>query len=294
MLQQTTVAHATPYFEAFTTRWPDVAALAAAPDTDVMSAWAGLGYYARARNLLACARVVAARGGFPQTEFELRTLPGIGPYTAGAIAALAFDQPAAAIDGNVERVFARVLAFEGEWKAAKIEIARTVRSLVPASRPGAFAEALMDLGATVCTPRAPNCAVCPIQKFCAGFASGSPTRFPIKPPKAARPQRFGTAYVLLDRGDVWLMRRPAEGLLGGMLALPSSAWLEVARVEPPPINADWQRVSEVRHVFTHFDLKLEVQSAQLDGPRPKGEWTRAKDAKGLPSVFAKALRAALN
>jgi A/G-specific adenine glycosylase len=207
MLQQTTVPHAAPYFERFTARWPTVQKLAAAKDDEVMQAWAGLGYYARARNLLKCAREVSARGGFPATEAELRTLPGIGPYTAGAIAALAFGEPAPAIDGNAERVFARLLATSEPWPVAKKLIGALARELVPANRPGDFAEALMDLGATICLPRSPNCAACPLVRHCAANSESAPERYPVKPVKEARPVRHGTAYVLRRAGHVWLVRR---------------------------------------------------------------------------------------
>lgn len=291
MLQQTTVPHAAPYFEAFTRRWPSVEALAEAGDEEVMAAWAGLGYYARARNLLKCAREVAARGGFPETSAGLQALPGIGPYTAGAIAAIAFGEQAAAVDGNVDRVFARLLALKGDWAAAKKKIAAEVAALVPAKRPGDFAEALMDLGATLCTPSAPACALCPLTEFCAARAEGTPERYPVKPPKAVKPVRHGHAFVLMKAGKVWLVRRPPQGLLGGMAALPSGEWREAGWPElDPPLKADWQEAGEVRHVFTHFALKLRVWQAEgRRGTAGGGEWVDADGETGLPTVFAKAL-----
>ena len=295
MLQQTTIPHGTPYFLRFIGRWPTIEALAAAEDEDVMAAWAGLGYYARARNLLKCAREVAARGSFPQTEAELKKLPGVGPYTAGAIAALAFGQPAAAVDGNVERVFSRLLAMTGDWKSEKKRIAETVRRLVPADRPGVFAEALMDLGATLCTPTKPNCMLCPLSNLCAGRASGEPERFPIKPAKTPKPARRGRAFLLFDEGDVWLTRLPPKGLLGGMLALPSDGWREETFDPSRPFPAQaksWNNIGEVRHVFTHFSLTLEVWRGELQGPRPDGNWVPLPDVEGLPSVFKKALKLA--
>jgi len=291
MLQQTTVPHAAPYYEAFTRRWPTVEALAAASDDAVMSAWAGLGYYARARNLLKCAREVAARGGFPETESELRTLPGIGAYTAGAVAAIAFNQPAAAVDGNVDRVFARLMALKEDWVAAKKRIAAQVSALVPDDRPGDFAEALMDLGATVCTPTSPACGRCPVSGLCAARAEGTPERYPIKPAKTARPTRHGHAWVMQRAGKVWLVRRPPSGLLGGMLALPGSDWTEGALPEPAlPSGPDWRELGEVRHVFTHFSLRLTVWQAEMASePEGEGDWVSLETAAGLPTVFAKAL-----
>jgi A/G-specific adenine glycosylase len=289
MLQQTTVPHAAPYFETFTTRWPTVEALAAARDEDVMQAWAGLGYYARARNLLKCAREVAALGGFPRTEAGLRALPGIGPYTAGAIAALAFGERTPAVDGNAERVFARLLAMTEAWPDAKKRIGTIVRDLVPADRPGDFAEALMDLGATVCTPKSPNCALCPLAELCCARAEGNPERYPVKPEKVALPVRHGSAYVLTRKGKVWLVRREPSGLLGGMLALPTSEWRETRAPDAPPLDADWTEAGDVRHVFTHFSLHLKVWTAEARGKDlPDGFWAGLDQVAGLPTVFSKA------
>ncbi len=290
MLQQTTVPHAARYFAEFTRRWPTVEALAEAEDADVMAAWAGLGYYARARNLLKCAREVAALGAFPETEADLLKLPGIGPYTAGAIAAIAFDQRAAAVDGNVDRVFARLLALKGEWKAEKKVVAETVRELVPNMRSGEFAEALMDLGATICTPKSPNCLICPLSELCMARAEGDPDRYPVKPAKLKKPTRRGAAFVLIDGGEVLLERRPNKGLLGGMVGLPGSVWAEDgdAGVAKAPAEADWREIGEVRHVFTHFSLELTVWRADLNGERPDGLWTPLGEVSGLPSVFGKA------
>jgi len=294
MLQQTTIPHGTPYFYAFTQRWPTVEALANSRDEEVMTAWAGLGYYARARNLLKCAREVTAMGGFPETEAALVKLPGIGPYTAGAIAAIAFDQQAAAVDGNVDRVFSRLLALKGEWGAEKKVIATKVRALVPAKRPGEFAEALMDLGATICTPTRPNCLICPLADMCAARAEGEPETYPRKPAKASTPVRYGMAYVLLEGNEIMLVRRPDKGLLGGMLALPGTEWPKTGiPEEAPPIEADWETIGEVRHVFTHFALVLTLKKARVKAKRPDGVWTPIRDVEGLPSVFAKAFRLAL-
>ncbi len=291
MLQQTTVPHATRYYLAFTTRWPTVQQLAAAKDEDVMAAWAGLGYYARARNLLKCAREVTALSAWPDTVEGLRKLPGIGPYTAGAVAALAFGQRAAAVDGNVDRVFARLMALKGDWKAEKLRLKTMVEALVPAGRPAEFAEALMDLGATVCTPKSPNCLICPLRKMCAASAEGQPARYPIKPKKKAVPTRYGHLYVAMDaNGGILTERRPDKGLLGGMLGLPTSDWTERKRGDPDfPLDADWEEAGTVRHVFTHFALDLTVWRADVDGDQ--GWMARDEVADGLPSVFAKGVRA---
>lgn len=298
MLQQTTIAHATRYFEDFTRRWPTVEALASAPDEEVMHAWAGLGYYARARNLLKCAREVSERGEFPQNSSQLLKLPGIGPYTAGAVAAIAFGERAAAVDGNVERVMARILAADEPWSEAKTRIRETVAELVPDDRPGEFAEALMDLGATVCTPKAPNCLLCPLSELCRARADGTPERYPIKPKRAAKPVRKGAALVLVQGDAVKLVRRPPRGLLGGMLALPTTEWREEGEPDAAGLAADHgaapgslSELGEVRHVFTHFELYLSVWRAEA-GPSASGDWTPLAEADGLPSVFAKALAVA--
>ena len=290
MLQQTTVPHATPYFLSFLQRWPTVGALAAAPDAEVMAAWAGLGYYARARNLLACARAVSADhdGVFPDTEVGLLALPGVGAYTAAAVAAIAFDRAANVVDGNVERVMARLFAVETPLPAARPELKRLAASLIADDRPGDWPQALMDLGATVCRPRTPLCEVCPLTAWCAGFAGGNPERYPLKTKKADRPRRFGTAFVLFDaRGRVALVTRPDRGLLGGMLGLPSSDWGEPDAAMPPPVAADWQPAGTVTHVFTHFALTLTVQTAAGQGDFV---WMAPEQALAdLPTVFRKAL-----
>lgn len=289
MLQQTTVPHAARYFEVFTDRWPSVADLAAAADEEIMAAWAGLGYYARARNLLKCAREVVARRGWPTSVDGLRELPGIGPYTAGAIGALAFDCRASAVDGNVERVFARLLAADGDWKQEKRRIRNLVDWLVPKDRPAEFAEGVMDLGAMICTPRRPNCAACPLHALCAAREQGEQERYPVKPKKKVRPHRFGHVFVLIGEGQTVLTeRREASGLLGGMLGLPGSDWVEGKLPEMCfPVEADWQDVGRVRHVFTHFSLELTVWRAIGAGEAVFTPIDKAAEA--LPSVFAKAL-----
>ena len=294
MLQQTTTPHATPYFQAFTTRWPTVRDLAAAEDGDVMAAWAGLGYYARARNLLACARAVSNDHGgvFPDTEAGLLALPGVGAYTAAAVAAIAFGRPANVVDGNVERVMARLFAVETPLPAAKPGLKRLAGSLVAGDRPGDWAQALMDLGATVCRPGKPLCDRCPLTAWCAAYASGTPERYPLKFAKADRPRRRGVVWVLRDgEGRVALVRRPDKGLLGGMLGLPTSDWSATAADIPPPAPAEWRDVGAVEHVFTHFALTLEVRVATGQGDFL---WRAPDEARAsLPTVFRKALDRAL-
>ena len=293
MLQQTTVPHAAPYFERFTTRWPTVADLAAVEDADLMAAWAGLGYYARARNLLACARAVAAEYGgvFPQTEAELLALPGVGAYTAAAVAAIAFDQPANVVDGNVERVMSRLFAVETPLPAARPELRRLAALFVDEHRPGDWAQALMDLGSGVCRPRSPLCDQCPLAFGCEARKTGTPERYPLKTKKAERPHRRGHAFVLRDgAGRVALVRRPDKGLLGGMAGLPTSDW-GAAPEFAPPVDADWRAAGSVEHVFTHFSLTLEVHVATGEGDFL---WTPEDEAaKALPTVFRKALERGL-
>ena len=280
MLQQTTVAAVRPYFEAFTARWPTVEALAAAPEAEVMAAWAGLGYYARARNLIACARTVAnALGGqFPDTEEGLRELPGIGRYTAAAIAAIAFGRRAVVVDANVERVVSRLFAVEEALPGARETLYRLADGLTPEEGAGDFAQAMMDLGSAICTPRSPACPRCPLAAHCEARAAGDPERFPVKARKAPRPRRTGTAYWLEHDGHVLLTRRPAKGLLGGMLALP----------EEPPADATWTEAGAVDHVFTHFALTMRLLCAEAEAA-PEGIWhpvDRLEEA-GLPTLFAR-------
>lgn len=288
MLQQTTVAAVRAYFHRFTARWPTVSDLAAAPDAEVMAEWAGLGYYARARNLLKCARVVAGElgGRFPQTASELRQLPGIGPYTAAAIAAIAFDEPAVVVDGNVERVVARLWAVQTPLPGAKPELTELAGRLTPAARPGDHAQAMMDLGATICTPRNLACAICPVRNWCAAQPLGIAAELPRKAPKAEKPTRLGLAYVAVNAaGDVLLERRPEKGLLGGMIGFPGSDWGDNP-TPAPPLPAGWREApSEVRHTFTHFHLRLRVLVARVEGP---GFTSRANFAPAaLPTVMRK-------
>ncbi len=296
MLQQTTVAAVREYFLRFTERWPDVRALASAKDEDVMAQWAGLGYYARARNLLKCARAVVTDhdGQFPDTEEALLTLPGIGPYTAAAVASIAFDQQATVVDGNVERVMARLYDVHTPLPTAKKELTDLAAILTPPKRPGDYAQAVMDLGATICTPRNPACGICPWRTPCQARLAGTAAELPKKLPKKKKPVRFGTAYVArrVD-GALLLERRPDKGLLGGMLGWPGSEWAEDDT--PPhdaPIRAEWKTLNtEARHTFTHFHLRLKVQTALVPMDRhPKtGEFITADQfaADDLPSVMRK-------
>lgn len=297
MLQQTTVAAVGRYYGRFLALWPTVADLAAAPLEAVLVEWAGLGYYARARNLHACAVAVVEGhdGRFPQTAAELLTLPGIGPYTAAAIAAIASDEPIAVIDGNVDRVLARYLALPVPVREAKDRIRSAVQASVPA-RSGDFAQALMDLGATICTPRIANCLICPLADGCAGRRL-DPLAFPVRAEKPERPTRYGHAFIMRDAsGGVFLRRRPDKGLLARMTEPPVSDWIG-ARASPTfPVQADWRHHGQIVHVFTHFRLELDIWSAAVADPwlLADGWWSdpAALDAEALPSVFRKALAAA--
>jgi A/G-specific adenine glycosylase len=304
MLQQTTVAAVGPYYESFLRRFPDVQALASAPTEAVMHAWAGLGYYARARNLHACAREVTALGAFPRSIEGLRALPGIGPYTASAIAAIAFNIPAVPIDGNVERVAARLFAIAAPLPGAKPAIAEAVARWggqeEARARPADFAQALFDLGATLCTPASPACALCPLREGCAGLRDGIAAGLPRKAPKKPRPMRHGVHFWLTDaEGRVLLRRRPEKGLLGGMTELPGTPW----RGEPwegaawqahAPMPADWRALGEVRHVFTHFELRIALFAARVDRVAAEGFLRPAAGLaeEALPSVMVKCVREA--
>jgi len=310
MLQQTTVKAVAPYFVRFVARWPSVQALAAAPLEDVLKLWAGLVYYARARNLHACAQaVVACHGGcFPESEAELATLPGIGPYTAAAIAAIAFDARAAAVDGNAERVMARLFTLEQELPAAKAEIRRLAEGLIPAVRAGDFAQALMDLGATICTPKKPACVLCPWTAICAARRRGDPETFPRKAPKVEGRLRCGAAFVVVRTDGYVLVRsRPPKGLLGGMTEVPTSEWTHdfsdddalAAAPRLPRVRPRWRRLpGVVTHVFTHFPLELIVLSAEVPASTrpPAGmRWVALAEVadEALPNVMRKVLAHAL-
>jgi len=293
MLQQTTVTAVIPYFDRFVSRFPTVHALSAAPLDDVLTLWAGLGYYARARNLHACARVVAAAGGFPRDLAGLRSLPGIGVYTAAAIRAIAFDQPAIPVDGNVERVTARLFGIETPLPAAKPVLRQHAEYLADdpdaRARPSDFAQALFDLGATICTPTRPVCGLCPWSAACVARAAGNQADLPRKTPRPARPLRHGVHFWLTDaRGQVLLARRPPDGLLGGMTELPGTPWRDspwtLADAAPhAPVLAAWQAVGQVRHGFTHFELHIDLYAARIDSLNPAPD-DPAADPTGAPSV----------
>lgn len=300
MLQQTTVAAVKPYFAAFTKAWPDVQALAAAREEDVLAAWAGLGYYSRARNLVKAARTITERGGFPQSEAELRKLPGVGDYTAAAIAAIAFGRRAVVVDANVERVVARLFMIEEPLPRARKAIRACAERITPEERSGDFAQAMMDLGSRICTPRAPSCETCPLEGECAARGH-DPQRLPVKAPKKAKPVRHGCAYWIERDGaqgrEVWLARRAPTGMLGGMRALPDDGWSAAADGSgDPPLSGGWEEAGLVRHVFTHFAIDLSVLRHEGTPSEPAGAgewWPLARlDEAGLPTLFAKAARLA--
>lgn len=304
MLQQTLVEAVKPYFAKFAAKWPDLQSLAAAEPDEVMQAWAGLGYYSRARNLVACARAVVEKHGgrFPETEAALRKLPGLGAYSAASIAAIAFGEPAVVVDANVDRVVSRVLALPMPPAQAKAEIRAFVAASVPTERPGDFAQAMMDLGATVCTPRRPACILCPLRDVCRARALASQELFPVKAPKKEKPARGGAAFVAVRRdGAILLRKREPSGLLGGMAEPPSSFWTARAdgdtTVRAAPFSAVWREVGTVEHGFTHFTLTLHVFRA--DGVEtakaPPGHWWSRPneiDGEALPTVMKKVIRCA--
>ena len=300
MLQQTTVATVAPRYQAFLGRWPDVNAMAAAPLDDILGQWAGLGYYARARNLHKCAVAVAETHGgvFPDTEEDLRALPGVGAYTAAAVAAIAFDRRAIVIDGNIERVAARLYGIATPLPGAKTEIRERLEKIWPETRSGDFAQGLMDLGAAICRPKAPLCLLCPISSHCAAYKAGTQENFPVRPAKKAKPSRAGAVFALVNaRGEMLFERRPEKGLLGGMMGLPGTEWKERLSgdvFDAAPAQAQWKKTGEATHAFTHFHLTLDVYA----GAAPKGfrksadqQWLKPEDAR-LPTVMKKAVGAA--
>jgi A/G-specific adenine glycosylase len=306
MLQQTTVKAVIPYFESFTGRWPTVKALASAPREDVLAAWAGLGYYSRARNLHACAKVVAndLRGKFPDDVTLLMRLPGIGPYTAAAIASIAFQRPVMPVDGNVERVVSRLAAIEDPLPEAKPRLKLLAESLTPKSRSGDFAQAMMDLGATVCSPRRPSCMICPLKDLCRAFRAEIADQLPRRSPRPERPLRHGVAFVAINEsGEILLRRRPDKGLLGGMTEVPSTDWTEVwlpaeDALRYAPVKSRWFPLpGAVAHTFTHFRLGMMVYRAHVRNNPPLTLWAKqhecrwvhrdALKAEALPSVMRK-------
>jgi A/G-specific adenine glycosylase len=308
MVQHTTVKAVIPYYQRFLARWPTIESLAAAPLDHVLAAWAGLGYYSRARNLHKCAQLIASEHGgqFPRTAEALLTLPGVGPYTAAAIAAIAFGEPATPVDGNIERVMARLFALKEPLPAAKPKLRSLAASLAPAERAGDFAQALMDLGASICTPKRPSCLMCPLQRGCAANAEGIAAELPIKPGKADRPLRVGLAFVALrEDGSVLLRQRPEAGLLGGMLEVPSTDWSETLppldqALRAAPVLGEWWAVpGTVTHTFTHFRLELMVYRAVLpieaaltfwaDPQRCRWVLRRNLHGEALPSIMRKVL-----
>lgn len=304
MLQQTTVEAVKPYFRTFVEKWPSVADLAAADTEDVMKAWAGLGYYSRARNLKKCAEMVAALPGgrFPDDEAGLLSLPGVGAYTAAAIAAIAHDRPASVVDGNVERVMSRLFEIATPLPALKVEVRARLADLVPADRPGDFAQAMMDLGATICTPRRPRCMLCPVRTECAAIVSGDPERFPVKVAKQEKPLRRGAAFVAVrDDGAILLRKREDKGLLGGMTEVPTTAWTAradgISTSEGAPFPSDWRRAGSINHVFTHFSLDLAVFRADVGAMAtpPGAFWSGPAEILGeaLPTVMKKVIEAAI-
>ncbi|MEP9385723.1 A/G-specific adenine glycosylase [Mesorhizobium sp. KR9-304] len=304
MLQQTTVEAVKPYFRKFLDKWPEVTDLAAAEPEDVMKAWAGLGYYSRARNLKKCADLVAALPGsrFPNDETGLRELPGIGAYTAAAIAAIAFGRKAVVIDGNVERVMSRLFEIRTPLPDSKPEIRALLGELVPDERSGDFAQAMMDLGATVCTPKRPRCMLCPVREDCRAVLAGDPELLPVRGEKADKPRRRGAAYVAVrSDGAILLRTRPEKGLLGGMSEVPTTGWTAridgETSVKSAPFPADWRRAGSISHVFTHFELELDVYRAEVKGATAlAGHWwspIAAIHDEALPTVMKKVIESAI-
>ena len=304
MLQQTTVKAVGPYFQKFVAAWPTLADLAAADDDDIMRAWAGLGYYSRARNLKKCAvTLVADHGGrFPQTAAALEKLPGIGAYTSAAIAAIAFDEAVPVVDGNIERVVSRLHAIEAPLPGSKKTIKPIVAQMTPQHRPGDFAQAMMDLGATICSPRQPACSLCPFVDICAVARSNTADTYPRKAPKKHKPTRYGSAFAVFRKDGAILMRkRPDKGLLGGMAEIPTGVWTEaeamLTDMSAAPEGLEWNRMSGmVTHTFTHFHLRLAVYVARSDSPSSSTSWWSAPDAQdgeALPTVMRKVLATAV-
>ncbi len=304
MLQQTTVEAVKPYFRTFTKKWPTVSHLAAATQDDVLRAWAGLGYYSRARNLKKCADIVCADfgGRFPSDINSLKSLPGIGDYTTAAIASIAFGQPVAVVDGNVERVITRLYALDTPLPLAKTEIRTRMQALTPDERPGDFAQAMMDLGATICTPKRPACILCPLNDNCEALRTTDPEFFPVKAAKKERPVRLGAAFVAVSSNDeVYLRSRAEDGLLGGMAEVPTTAWTArldgSTETDAAPFPANWTPIGSITHIFTHFELRLSIYKAsQARMPASAdGWWVKVGKLsdEALPTVMKKAIAAAI-
>ena len=299
MCQQTTIAHATPYWETFLAEFPSIIDLANADRDQVLAMWAGLGYYARARNLHKCAGVIRDEhgGSFPATETELLKLPGVGPYTAATIAAICFDQSTNIVDGNVERVISRIFRVQNPLPKAKNELRDLAATLASPKRPGDYGQALMDLGATICTPTSPKCEACPWQKFCAAYDVGDQVDYPKKLKKKKLPIRYGAVFILLCDDDILLERRPDQGLLGGMMGLPGTKWSSEPSTTPltqAPLPRNWEKLDrQVKHVFTHFELRLDIYRAETVD-KTSGEWANTLDLSNfaIPTAFKKCLRAA--
>lgn len=300
MLQQTTVVTVISYFGKFIRLWPTIHDLAGAPLDDVLHAWQGLGYYARARNMHKCAQKIVADydGHFPDDEKELLTLPGIGAYTAAAIAAIAFDRPATIVDGNVERVISRMYEIQTPLPQAKKEIYAMAQKITPQKRAGDYAQAIMDLGATICTPKNPGCEKCPWEKNCGARAHGSWQKFPVKGAKKKKPTRFGIIFwVENNRGEILLEQRPPSGLLGGMMGFPGTVWREKKWALPEamdfaPAHTAWNLLPGVaRHSFTHFDLEMTIAVGRVENPST-GFWCApgAFHTQALPTVMKKVIR----
>lgn len=304
MLQQTQVATVKDYFLKFVKKWPTVFDLAASDQEEVLKAWAGLGYYSRARNLKKCADVVVAehQGKFPKTFDELKQLPGIGDYTASAIASIAFDQPVAVLDGNVERVMARHQCIETTFPEAKAVTKAMLAEILDVERPGEFAQATMDLGATICTPKRPACSLCPLNDDCIAFKNGNAELFPFKKPKTAKPTRKGAAFVILNENEeIFLCKRPEIGLLAGMTQVPTNNWNSnqdgSVDTTDAPFQADWENAGIAKHTFTHFHLQLNVWTAKISTTKPMdGWWCKIEklEHEALPNVMKKAIHVGLN
>jgi len=300
MLQQTTGAHATPYWRKFLDHFPTVSDLANADRDRVLTLWAGLGYYARARNLHQCAQIIRDEHGgiFPKTESELLKLPGIGPYTGATIAAICFDEPTNIVDGNVERVISRIFALEKPLPKAKSDLRKLAAPLASQIRPGDYGQAIMDLGSVICSPTSPKCEICVWQKFCQAYDKGTQTDYPKKIKKKPLPIRYGAAFVLYSQDAVLLERRPDQGLLGGMMGVPGTEWGGQPKdpLLSAPVETKWQICDgEVHHVFTHFELRLKVYVANIKS-RPNlekinGEWASINTLENyaLPTVMKKVL-----